>query len=84
MGHTDLAMAPVRTVIHPNINWAFACLTSVINHECSHLATETLASQKPHSSYSLLYTNKYETHSKYEFRIDYVYWHCKLDFINVS
>ena len=31
--HTDLAMALVRTVTHPSINWAHDCSTFVINRE---------------------------------------------------
>ena len=30
---SHMAMAPVRMVTHPNINWAHDCLTSVINYE---------------------------------------------------
>ena len=33
MGHTDLAVAPVKKVTHQSINWAHDCLTSLINHE---------------------------------------------------
>ena len=31
--YTDLAIAPVRMVTHPSMNWAHGCLTSVINQE---------------------------------------------------
>ena len=33
MGHNDLAMAPVRIVIHPSRNQAQDTFTSGINHE---------------------------------------------------
>ena len=39
MGHTDIAMVPIRTVTHASINWAHESITSVINHE-THLATD--------------------------------------------